>query len=892
MGTSDGTVQGLVGLLTPGAPEDQCNIVLVAEGYTAAQLDDFRDLCEDIVATLQAEPWFATAGGPLNLYRLDVASDESGADDPTECGGDGSTADTYFDAQYCNGSPPIRRCLSGDEDIVAAELDAVLPQWHAAGVVVNTDSGGCASGNIFFTNAGSGARDTVLHELGHAAFGLADEYDSWSDCASENPRTTSPEPNVSRSATAATLKWRHLRSPGVPIPTQLNPDCSMCDTSANVLPDDTAIGMYEGARYEHCDMFRPAYTCRMRRSSQGFCRVCAETIAIDLGGFAAAAPILEVMATALDFGDVGTDLTLVLSFEVRNVRSGHPMPLTVTLGTPTAGFAYAPGTETTFILPAPIFEAHTVRRVYVSFTAPTSPATVDGELSVATTDGQSQTVELTGRSVVPPPVDSVLVVDRSGSMGDPTGVPGQVKIDQAIEAGELYASLLKETDRIGVVRYNNASGPSDVLLTMRTAGDLESGAGRAAVRAALDPANLAPAGMTSIGSGIINGSDLLDTGTADARALIVLTDGRQNTGPDVGDSQAVVVTRSPAQRVFAVGLGLNQLGDTLEAIATVTNGVAQVTGDLVDEREFLLQKLYVQILSDVSDEAFVRDPVDWLRPGQCRATQVSVSEIDVACDFIIAWRPSPDYPKYLRMWLEAPDGTVIDQSSPSPAVDVVVRERHAFFRVRFPFDPAKPMAHVGLWRVWVEILPGHEFLPTLRYTVMAKARSNLLLGGRVRQGDRSPGSPMTVELEPTLFGRPVTLDDPVAVTVTRPDGVTRAMTLAPDGHGTYRATYTDTPLVGAYRVEAEVAASSPAGFRVTRYRTMTGLVLGRDRGQGGTGGPGSGGTGNGGQDDGGGCGCDDVVASLRVLARTVVRCCRRRPHPCCDTSHGPRGTTA
>src|SRR4029450_7668564 len=105
------------------------------------------------------------------------------------------------------------------------------------------------------------------------------------------------------------------------------------------------------------------------------------------------------------------------------------------------------------------------------------------------------------------------------------------------------------------------------------------------------------------------------------RALVVLTDGRQNTNPDIPAGTAVVSAQTPRQRVFAVGLGLNQLEDRLQQIASFTNGVAQITGDLVDVKEFLLQKLYVQILSDASDEAFVTDPRSVGLPGQQRGTE-------------------------------------------------------------------------------------------------------------------------------------------------------------------------------------------------------------------------------------------------------------------------------
>lgn len=883
MGTNDGVVGALTALLEPAPAADQCNIVLVAEGFTAAEQGDFDDLCDDFVAALQAEPWFATAGSGINVYRLNVSSDESGTDDPTDCGGDGTEVDTYFDAQFCNSG--IRRCLSGSETIVRDELDDALPQWHVAAVLVNTtDHGGCRSGDVFWTNVGGSWLTTSMHELGHAAFNLADEYDYWDGCETENVRTGEVEPNITYATTRESLKWRHLVSPGVPVPTLFNSDCSMCNTAANPLTDDLAVGLFEGARYEHCTIFRPVYECRMRVSSKPFCPVCVEAIALTIGGFLDADPVLEVVPTTLNFGQVAEGLTLYVGFEVRNVRSGHPMPMDVTLAPPTAGFAYAPGTELSFRLAAPVFDAYSSRTVYVAFEATTGAGVVNGSLEVSA-EGQTETVSLIAEAVPPVPVDSVLVLDRSGSMSDPSGAFGLTKMDVAIEAAELYVSLLKETDQIGVVRYNDGSGAADVLLTPREAGALGTGLGRQAASAALVPANFNPIGGTSIGSGIINGSNQLATASADARALVVLTDGRQNTAPDVADGQSVVQAQTPNQRVFAVGLGLNQLEDTLNEIASVTNGVAQVTGELVDEREFLLQKLYVQILSDVSDEAFVKDPVEELRPTECRATPVYLSELDVACDFIVTWRPSSIYPKYTKVWLEAPNGDVFDTSTTNPAIDVVHAAQHLFFRVQLPVqtgaldaDGAPVQLGPGRWKVWVEALHHRsEFQPNLVYSVMAKARSNLLAPGRVEQDSYEPGSEMRIVVEPQLFGLPVGLDAPVVATVRRPDGV--ATTVDLERHGeVYVGVYTNTPLHGPYRVEYEVSATSPAGHRVTRFRSMSGLIFRRRPGGGGGSGGGSGGSGDGsGGGSGGGClserECRIAAAALLYLAHLLRKCC-------------------
>src|SRR4029453_16742332 len=100
----------------------------------------------------------------------------------------------------------------------------------------------------------------------------------------------------------------------------------------------------------------------------------------------------------------------------------------------------------------------------------------------------------------------------------------------AIEAARLYVSLLKDTDRIGVVRYNDlARDPEDILTGMRVA----NSAGKGIAAGVLTPANLDPDGFTSIGGGIILGSNVLDGGAADRRAILVLTDGIQNTNPDI-----------------------------------------------------------------------------------------------------------------------------------------------------------------------------------------------------------------------------------------------------------------------------------------------------------------------------------------------------------------------
>lgn len=883
VGSGDGTVQGITTLVNNGPNDQRHNIVFVAEGFTTSEQSDFNDRCDEIVTKIQGEAWFAELGPAINLHRLNVVSDESGTDDPATCGdgstGAGTSAATYFDSTFCNSG--IRRCLSGNEALVRSTLDGQLAEWDTAAVLVNTSQrGGCASGNVFWASLSSDFREVVVHELGHAAFDLADEYDTWAGCASGEtdrdnaPSGDHPDVNVTSETDRDQIKWRSFIHPTTPIPTMENPDCSECDQRDNVLADDTIIGLYEGAGYYHCGYYRPAYTCKMRSSSKDFCRVCVDGIAEELREFIPDEPTVEVVPTLLEFGEIAYGLTMYRAFEIRNVRTGMPVSVEIDLaaivGDP--GFAYVPGTETSFRIPAPVFESHLATTVFVAFTS-VEDATPEafGSLQV-TTPGSAfnlpATVNLTGRAVAPPPVDSVLVMDRSDSMSGATGIAGETKTDHAIDASHLYVSLLKDNDRIGVVRYNDeARDPQDILLPMR----LADSSGKSAATSALSASNLAPDGYTSIGGGIILGSSVLDGAAADSRALVVLTDGIQNRDPDIPTATGVVQTKSPRQRVFSVGFGLNQIEDTLNQIASVTNGTAQITGDLVDQKEFLLQKLYVQILSDVSDEAFVRDPKGMLYPGQEAATMVHLGDVDVSADFVVVFRRHSVFPKYMAVWLEAPDGTMIGPSEAATMANVqlVQQAGHIYFRVLFPLLPASPQGHVGPWRVWVRNFSGRRAAATthvsddfgggvpLTYSVMAKARSDFRLDGRVEQATYGPSSPMEIVLEPTLFGLPVDLLEPAEVSVFKPNDAVRRVRLVRDPEGLYRGTFSETNQAGPYRVVADVAATTANGAYITRHRQMTGLIFV----------PGSGEGAGGGRPDG---------ADIDELVEVIKDCCERK----------------
>lgn len=276
MGASDGTILGTTKLVDHGPDTDKWCLLVTGDGFTAAEMSAFQAQVDGFVTFLEANLTGSANWDKVNVIRLDVESNDSGVDNPN-C--DASLkVDTYFDAEFCVGG--LDRTIGVDEGLVLATADAEFPEWDAVLVFVNTtDYGGLNDGGVAAASLDPvWSYEIALHEMGHAAFGLADEYPSWAGCSSgETTQDCYPvatagepsEPNVT--ATLSPLKWAaHVTA--VNVPTTSNADCTQCDAQAD--PEPGAVGAYEGARYHHCCAWRPAFTCRMNTLGVGFCAVC------------------------------------------------------------------------------------------------------------------------------------------------------------------------------------------------------------------------------------------------------------------------------------------------------------------------------------------------------------------------------------------------------------------------------------------------------------------------------------------------------------------------------------------------------------------------------------------------------------------------------------------
>ncbi len=280
MGAADGAVVSTTKIVDHGPDASRWCLVILSEGYQAAELTKFHADAEAFVSKLFATPPFTENWCALNVFRVDVSSTDSGADEPVACAddpspGSGKTPATFFDATYCVAG--TRRLLAGDEALALATASAAVPEVDATVIIVNNPIYGGAGGSVAWFSTHPQASDIGVHELGHSAFRLEDEYgdamDTWT--------TGEPvEPNVTTITARATTKWHELIAATTPLPTLVRGagNCGGPDSEQPSPVPESTVGLFEGGARARCGIYRSMHTCKMRILTDPFCVVCERAI--------------------------------------------------------------------------------------------------------------------------------------------------------------------------------------------------------------------------------------------------------------------------------------------------------------------------------------------------------------------------------------------------------------------------------------------------------------------------------------------------------------------------------------------------------------------------------------------------------------------------------------
>lgn len=171
-----------------------------------------------------------------------------------------------------------------------------------------------------------------------------------------------------------------------------------------------------------------------------------------------------------------------------------------------------------------------------------------------------------------PPIDTVLVIDISGSMSDrATEVPGgPTKLELTKHAIKKFVEQLNPTDRVGIVIFDNAT---ETLVPIQEL----TPAHRALIEERVD--RMHTRGGTNLVAGAISGISLIktlpDLGDR-TRRVILFTDGQTNEGI-TGTANVVSTIRALLDGKMAIttmgfGAGGDYDPDLLQAIATESGG--------------------------------------------------------------------------------------------------------------------------------------------------------------------------------------------------------------------------------------------------------------------------------------------------------------------------------
>lgn len=234
-------------IVNNGAPENRVDIAILGDGYTAAEMQKYRDDVEALIQAFFLGPPFREYKTFFNVHRIDVISNQSGADHPERT--PAVFKDTALDATYnCAGSQRLI-CVNISKVNFILVNTLTASQHDLTFVIVNDPEYGGSGGSIAVASTHREVVELVLHEIGHTFGFLADEYGGPPPPVCNN--TVEPSAvNATKVTERSLIKWNHWIDPSTPIPTTI---------LTQGLP-----GLYEGAVYCDTGLYRPTNGSKMR----------------------------------------------------------------------------------------------------------------------------------------------------------------------------------------------------------------------------------------------------------------------------------------------------------------------------------------------------------------------------------------------------------------------------------------------------------------------------------------------------------------------------------------------------------------------------------------------------------------------------------------------------
>jgi hypothetical protein len=308
-GATPAPAGGLIRLHEAGDPARKLDLLILGDGYTAAERGKFERDARRLMRVLFSTSPFKERERDINVWGLVPPSAQSGVSRPSQGIHRRSPVGATYDAF------DSERYVLTFDNRAFRDIAANAP-YEVVEILTNTATyGGGGIYGLYSTVAADSAWAPYIfiHEFGHHLAALADEYYT-SDVAylPAVDRIEPWEPNVTALLDPSTLKWRDLVTPGTALPTawpkeqfeqhsraiqerrrriraenrpESEMDALFREQKAHDMallgagPHGGVVGAFEGANYEARGFFRPQADCIMfTRDEVPFCAVCRRAI--------------------------------------------------------------------------------------------------------------------------------------------------------------------------------------------------------------------------------------------------------------------------------------------------------------------------------------------------------------------------------------------------------------------------------------------------------------------------------------------------------------------------------------------------------------------------------------------------------------------------------------
>jgi hypothetical protein len=167
----------VVPIQVTGDDADRFTMVIMGDGYTAADMPKFREQIDTHLNILWSIEPFRSYRNYINVYAVEVESNESGVDCDRTL--DAPRRDTALDMAFWGGcrASSVERLLTVNNTKARAMAALASPEFDQVVAIANSDTYGGAGG-AYATASGGNSLSALItpHELGHSLGGLQDEY--------------------------------------------------------------------------------------------------------------------------------------------------------------------------------------------------------------------------------------------------------------------------------------------------------------------------------------------------------------------------------------------------------------------------------------------------------------------------------------------------------------------------------------------------------------------------------------------------------------------------------------------------------------------------------------------------------------------------------------------